>query len=103
MGKVLPIVLVIVFMVMFIMMVIGIATDSDEMIWKNSSILFAAMFVLVIVTIFVNMLGRSKAQNAEYVKKCASCGSSMDITEHACPRCRAIQPSAERREKRWDE
>ena len=61
--------------------------------------LFTALFVLVIAAIFVNVVlmfisvrKRKEQSSSDRTKKCASCGHRMDVSEHACPKCRVIQP-----------
>ena len=61
--------------------------------------LFTALYVLVIAAILVNVVlmfisarKRKEQSSSERTKKCVSCGHRIDVSEHACPRCRVIQP-----------
>jgi phage FluMu protein Com len=69
--------------------------DTDD-IRDKMFLLFGLFFVLMIAIAAVNFIasrkGGTMTANTVMTKKCPSCGTVMDVTAHACPRCRTIQP-----------
>lgn len=75
---------------------------------------FFALLIIIVITITLTVLlpktigsesakhhGNMKQGTTMRMKKCLSCGTPMDITEHVCPRCRSVQPWTPEQSEKW--